>query len=103
MPPVLTGMARKPDFDDELERLQRHLPAWARSMIQFAKRRDAWWVRLPLAIALMVGGVLGFLPILGFWMLPLGLALLALDLPILRSPLARVLAFINEKAAAQAG
>jgi hypothetical protein len=34
-------MARKPDFDDELERLQRHLPAWARSMIQVAKRRDA--------------------------------------------------------------
>ncbi len=96
-------MARKPDFDDELERLQRELPAWARSMIQFAKRPDAWWVRLPLAIALMVGGVLGFLPILGFWMLPLGLALLAFDLPILRSPLARVLAFINEKAAAQAG
>lgn len=29
----------------------------------------------------MVGGVFGFLPILGFWMLPLGMALIALDLP----------------------
>ena len=29
----------------------------------------------------MVGGVFGFLPILGFWMFPLGLALIALDLP----------------------
>jgi hypothetical protein len=29
----------------------------------------------------MVGGAFGFLPILGFWMLPLGLALIALDLP----------------------
>jgi len=27
----------------------------------------------------MVGGVLGFLPILGFWMIPLGLLVLAPD------------------------
>ena len=30
---------------------------------------------------LCVGGVLGFLPILGFWMLPLGLAVLAIEFP----------------------
>ena len=29
----------------------------------------------------MVGGVFGFLPIVGFWMLPLGLAFIALDIP----------------------
>jgi hypothetical protein len=29
----------------------------------------------------MVGGVFGFLPILGFWMLPLGVALIGLDIP----------------------
>ncbi len=28
----------------------------------------------------MVGGVFGFLPILGFWMIPLGLAIAALDI-----------------------
>jgi hypothetical protein len=33
---------------------------------------------------LVVGGVLGFLPILGFWMLPLGLAMLSLDSPKMR-------------------
>lgn len=32
----------------------------------------------------MVGGVLGFLPILGFWMLPLGVAFVALDIPPMR-------------------
>lgn len=31
-----------------------------------------------------VGGVFGFLPILGFWMLPLGLLFIALDIPPLR-------------------
>ena len=29
----------------------------------------------------MIGGVFGFLPILGFWMLPLGIAFVALDIP----------------------
>lgn len=36
--------------------------------------------RLPVGLLLMAGGVLGFLPILGFWMLPLGAAVVALDI-----------------------
>ena len=40
--------------------------------------------RLALGWGLVVGGILGFLPILGFWMLPLGLAVLSVDLPRLR-------------------
>ena len=32
----------------------------------------------------MLGGLLGFLPVLGYWMLPLGLALLAVDWPLAR-------------------
>jgi hypothetical protein len=43
------------------------------------------------------------LPILGFWMVPLGLALLAVDVPFLRGPLGRLLAYINRKLASQAG
>ena len=47
------------------------------------------------------GGMLGFLPVLGFWMLPIGLALLAYDVPPMRPPLARVLRFTNSKIAAE--
>jgi hypothetical protein len=43
------------------------------------------------------------LPVLGFWMVPLGLALLAIDVPFLRGPFVRLLAFINRKLASQAG
>ncbi|MDX2225186.1 MAG: PGPGW domain-containing protein [Rhodospirillaceae bacterium] len=39
------------------------------------------WLRIPIGIALVLGGVLGFLPVLGFWMVPLGLAVLAIDFP----------------------
>ncbi len=61
------------------------------------------WLRIPLAIALMIGGVLGFLPVLGFWMLPLGIVLLAIDLPWLRGPFARLMALINRKVEPRAG
>ncbi len=45
--------------------------------------RSRRW-RIGLGSALVVGGILGFLPILGFWMLPLGLFVLSIDLPIVR-------------------
>jgi hypothetical protein len=41
--------------------------------------------------------VFGFLPILGFWMAPLGLALMAQDVPIIRRPTARLLAAVNRR------
>ena len=37
-------------------------------------------VRIVLGVALCIGGLLGFLPILGFWMFPLGLLVLSIDL-----------------------
>jgi hypothetical protein len=35
--------------------------------------------RLTLGILLLLGGILGALPILGFWMIPLGLLVLSVD------------------------
>jgi hypothetical protein len=51
-------------------------------------RRNSWFpIRFPLALVLICGGLFSFLPVLGIWMLPLGLLLLAVDLPILRGPI----------------
>ena len=41
-------------------------------------------VRIALGTALVIGGMLGFLPVLGFWMIPLGLLVLSQDLPAVR-------------------
>ncbi len=41
-------------------------------------------VRLIIGAALILGGLLGFLPVLGFWMVPLGLLILSVNLPIVR-------------------
>jgi len=51
-------------------------------------RRDSWFpIRFPTALVLIAGGLFAFLPVLGIWMLPLGLMLLAVDLPVLRGPI----------------
>lgn len=41
-------------------------------------------IRIGLGILLVAGGLVGFLPVLGFWMVPLGLLVLSVDLPIVR-------------------
>ena len=38
-------------------------------------------VRVPAGALLLLGGIVGFLPLVGFWMVPLGLAILAIDIP----------------------
>ena len=40
--------------------------------------------RMTVGVVLIVGGTLGFLPVLGFWMVPLGLIVLSHDLPYVR-------------------
>jgi len=90
-------MSDKPDFDEEMDRLQGHMPDWASRNIDRLRQPEAVWVRVPAGIALTGGGVFGFLPVLGFWMLPIGLALLAQDVPPMRRPLARALRFTNGK------
>lgn len=36
-------------------------------------------LRLVIGILLLIGGLLGFLPVLGFWMIPLGILVLSID------------------------
>jgi hypothetical protein len=48
-----------------------------------------------LGIVLILAAFLSFLPILGIWMLPLGLLLLAQDVPFLRRPTTRAIAWLE--------
>ena len=54
-------------------------------------------MRIPVALFLIACGLLGFLPIVGFWMLPIGLALLAEDLPFLRRPARRLMTWVEDR------
>ena len=46
-------------------------------------------VRTLAGAALVVGGCFGFLPVLGFWMIPSGIAILSLDFPPLHRRIVR--------------
>jgi purine-cytosine permease-like protein len=41
-------------------------------------------VRVIFGVALVLGGLLGFLPVLGYWMVPVGLLILSIDFPAIR-------------------
>lgn len=62
-------------------RSRRRLVASAFLMQRRGKRYLPPLVRGLAGLVLVLLGIVGFLPILGFWMIPLGLALLATDIP----------------------
>ena len=67
-------------------RIEARFPRFA--MVIYVLRQPwAMLIRIPLGILFVIGGILSFLPILGIWMLPLGLLLLAIDLPVLQRPM----------------
>ena len=74
----------------ETRRLHRQFDALARAMpvtrpVTERLLRDGMRVvRLPMALLLILGGCFSFLPVLGVWMLPLGIMLLAVDVPFIR-------------------
>jgi hypothetical protein len=99
----LPRMARnhEQELDAHLERFQGRLPRWGGRFVAWLRRPGSRWVRLPLGIVLILGGIVGFLPILGFWMVPLGLAVIALDLPLLQPVLVRFLDWLERKLASK--
>jgi hypothetical protein len=60
----------------------------AKKKISFANRQfhlpESKPIRLGIGILLVAGGLVGFLPVVGFWMIPLGLLVLSVDIPIVR-------------------
>ena len=64
---------------------------WGKNFLKWVIKPEAFIFRIPLAILFMLGGLISFLPILGIWMFSLGLILLAIDIVVLRVPLARFL------------
>ncbi len=57
--------------------------------------------RIATGTALIGGGILGFLPILGFWMVPLGLVVLSHDLAFVRRRRRRAAVWWSRRKAAR--
>lgn len=87
------GVSDKNDlrFEREYERLAQMMPKWAARTLAWLRQPYARLVRIPIGIIFTLGGIFSILPFLGVWMLPIGLILLAVDLPFLRGPVAATL------------
>ena len=92
-----TRMSRIPDFHEEMDRFHNHVPSLVGHNLNRLRGKRAIWVRVLTGVALIGAWGLLPLPIVGIWMLPVGLALLAHDIPTMRAPIARLLHFTNRK------
>ncbi|MGY6633481.1 MAG: tryptophan synthase subunit beta [Alkalilacustris sp.] len=70
-------------LDRQLAALTRRAPRLRRA-VRAIEGRPGVVLRLPLGLGLIAGGFLAILPVFGLWMVPLGLLLLAIDVPALR-------------------
>ena len=84
-------------LERQLDRLDRLLPAWSGRVLRWLRQPSSRWVRIPMGLLLVFGGIFSFLPLLGLWMLPLGLLLLSQDLPFLRRPIRRMLICLERR------
>jgi len=89
------------DYKAEIDRhfawFESRLPARPAKFVGWLRQPSSKLVRIPLALLLMLGGVFSILPILGLWMLPLGLLLIAQDVPFLEKPVAQSLGWLERK------
>lgn len=75
---------RDREADAYIEQKIDQLPRWLGSPIRKLHRDNRAWLRMILGVLLILGGLLWFLPVLGIWMLPLGLLLLTSEFPLLK-------------------
>jgi hypothetical protein len=80
-----------------LTNLIDRLPNRIRSAIHWLLEPQSRWARIPAGVVLILGGFFSILPVFGLWMFPLGLILLAEDLPIVRRGVARVLDWLENR------
>lgn len=85
------------ELDRYFAKFERMLPSWANRATRWLRQPSSFYVRILVSVLLIVGSIFSFLPVLGMWMLPLGLIFIAQDIPILRPPLIKALQWLEAK------
>jgi len=78
-------------------RLIDRLPVRVANAIRWLLQPESRWARFPAGILFILGAFLSVLPVFGLWMLPVGLFLLAEDLPSVRHFVESVLDWIERR------
>jgi len=84
-------------WDARVLDLTSTLPRWLGSIVTWIRVPSHRLVRFIAAALFVLGGVFSILPILGIWMLPLGLGFLAEDIPGMKPPLEKTSRWLIER------
>jgi hypothetical protein len=87
----------KTEIDRHFAWFEGKLPPKPAKFVGWLRKPSSRYARIPIGVLLVCGGVFSFLPVLGLWMLPLGLLLFAQDVPALQKPTARMLGWVERK------
>jgi hypothetical protein len=87
--PVHTG--RNDPLNQAFDRLERMLPATAAHVLHWLHAPESRYIRIPLGILCIIASFFWFLPVIGLEYLPIGLLLIAQDVPVMRKPVGRMM------------
>jgi hypothetical protein len=87
------------DPERRLRRILRRLPSRMQAITRWLRKPASRWARIPAGVLLIIGGCLAILPVFGLWMFPLGLMLLADDIPPLRRARDRAVDWLERRRA----
>ena len=85
-------------LDQAYDELEHEVPDRVARAIRWLRDPKGKWVRLPLGLLLIVANLFGpLVPFLGIEFVPLGLLLVAQDIPPLRKPVAKMTLWLEHK------
>jgi hypothetical protein len=87
----------KDELDEAFDKLEREMPDVLTRVILWLRKPQARWIRLPLGVLCIIASFFWFLPVIGLEYLPIGLLLIAQDVPILREPAGRFMLWVLDR------
>jgi hypothetical protein len=85
------------ELDRAMDVLEREAPDRVSRAVRWLRSPASRWVRIPLGLLFIAGGLLWFLPVLGVELLPIGLLFIAQDVPFLKKPVGRGMLWLERK------
>jgi hypothetical protein len=84
-------------LDQAYKGLEEEVPDWLSRTIRWLRDPKSRWIRIPVGLLFILSSVLWFLPVVGIEFLPLGLLLIAEDVPFLRKPVGRMMIWLEQR------
>lgn len=85
------------ELDRAFDGLEQEVPDRVARVIRWLRSPASRKVRIPLGVLFIIAGFLWFLPVVGIEMLPIGLMLIAQDVPFLKKPVGRAMLWLERR------